>query len=199
MENFNILSEDLRMILPISIYIASLAIGPSIFGPLRESVGRKAVLITTFAAYFIITMASALAPDFPALVVFRFLCGLGGTTPNGVLGDLFSDFYTDPHHRGLVMSWFMFAPIFPSLLGPIISGFVSTVPWRWAFWSGLIIGEAGFPLILAIPETFYPVLLRRAEDALSGKRRHSLPAGGFRTQMRRFFKRSVRCSVAHSS
>ena len=185
-EDFNIPSDDLRMVLPTSLYMAGFAIGPLIFGPLSESVGRKPVLITTFALYLIFTMACALAPNFPALVVFRFLCGLGGSAPNAVLGGLFSDIYTDPHHRGLVMSWFMFATTFPPLLGPIISGFVSTVSWRWAFWSGLIIGGAGFPLILTIPETFYPVLLRKAEEALSGKRKQSLPAGGFRTKMCRF-------------
>ncbi|KAL5358269.1 major facilitator superfamily domain-containing protein [Aspergillus floccosus] len=184
--DFNIPSDDLRMVLPTSLYMAGFAIGPLIFGPLSESVGRKPVLITTFAMYLIFTMACALAPNFPALVVFRFLCGLGGSAPNAVLGGLFSDIYTDPHHRGLVMSWFMFATTFPPLLGPIISGFVSTESWRWAFWAGLIIGGAGFPLILTIPETFYPVLLRRAEKALSGKRRHSLPAGGSCAQMRRF-------------
>lgn len=108
-------------------------------------------------------MACALAPTFPALLVFRFFCGLGGSAPNAVLGGLFSDIYENPHHRGLAMSWFMFATTFPPLLGPIISGFISTITWRWTFWAGLIIAAPGFPLLVTMPETYVPVLRRRSE------------------------------------
>ncbi|KAF9885968.1 hypothetical protein FE257_012143 [Aspergillus nanangensis] len=187
---FDIPREDLKMVLPTSLYMAGFAIGPMIFGPLSESLGRKPVLTTTFAMYLIFTLACAVAPNFPALLVFRFLCGLGGSAPNAVLGGLFSDIYTDPHQRGLAMCWFMFTTTFPPLLGPIISGFISTVSWRWTFWAGLIIGGAGYPLVLTMPETFYPVLLERQERSMRGEPRHSLKSGGFRTKMRRFFDKA---------
>ncbi|KAJ5266516.1 hypothetical protein N7478_009324 [Penicillium angulare] len=114
-------------------------------------------------------MACALAPNFPALLVFRFLCGFGGSAPNAVLGGLFSDIYADPHHRGLAMSWFMFATTFPPLLGPIISGFISTITWRWSFWAGLIIASPGFPMLLTMQETYVPVLRKRSEGASGEK------------------------------
>ncbi|KAB8208079.1 major facilitator superfamily domain-containing protein [Aspergillus parasiticus] len=155
---FYIPQDDLKMVLPTSLYMAGFAIGPLIFGPLSERFGRKPILVTTFAIYNLFTMACALAPTFPALLIFRFLCGLGGSAPNAVLGGLFSDIYNDPHQRGMVMSIFMFATTFPPLLGPIISGFVSTVSWRWTFWAGFIIGGVGFPLVLVMPETYMPVL-----------------------------------------
>lgn len=163
---FHIPQDDLKMVLPTSLYMAGFAIGPLIFGPLSERFGRKPILVTTFAIYNLFTMACALAPTFPALLIFRFLCGLGGSAPNAVLGGLFSDIYNDPHQRGMVMSIFMFATTFPPLLGPIISGFVSTVSWRWTFWAGFIIGGVGFPLVLVMPETYMPVLSRKHEKAL---------------------------------
>lgn len=189
-KDFNIPSEDLKMVLPTSLYMCGFVIGPLIFGPLSESLGRKPVLIATLAMYLIFTMACALAPNFAALVVFRFLCGFGGSAPNAVLGGLFSDIYTDPHSRGLVMSWFMFATTFPPLLGPIISGFVSSTSWRWAFWAGLIIGGPAFPLICTIPETFYPVLLRRYEQGSGLKRMQSMNSVSVQRKMRRFFKKA---------
>ena len=64
------------------------------------------------------------------------------------------------------MGWFMFATTFPPLLGPIISGFVSTVSWRWTFWAGLIIAGVGFPLLVTMPETYMPVLIQRYERSL---------------------------------
>ncbi|OGM51122.1 MFS transporter [Aspergillus bombycis] len=145
---FSIPQDDLKMVLPTSLYMAGFAIGPLIFGPLSERFGRKPILVTTFAIYNLFTMAS----------------------PNAVLGGLFSDIYNDPHQRGMVMSIFMFATTFPPLLGPIISGFVSTVSWRWTFWAGFIIGGVGFPLVLVIPETYMPVLTRAHEKALGQSR-----------------------------
>ncbi|KAJ5565086.1 hypothetical protein N7513_001328 [Penicillium frequentans] len=161
--DFNIASDSIKMVLPTSLYMAGFAIGPVIFGPLSEHFGRKPVLVATYSIYLIFMMACALAPTFPALLVFRFFCGLGGSAPNAVLGGLFSDIYENPHHRGLAMSWFMFATTFPPLLGPIISGFISTITWRWTFWAGLIIAAPGFPLLVTMPETYVPVLRRRSE------------------------------------
>ncbi|KAE8386141.1 major facilitator superfamily domain-containing protein [Aspergillus alliaceus] len=163
---FQIPRDDLKMVLPTSLYMAGFAIGPIIFGPLSEHFGRKPILVTTFAIYNIFTMACALAPTFPALLIFRFLCGLGGSAPNAVLGGLFSDIYNDPHQRGMVMSVFMFATTFPPLLGPIISGFISPISWRWTFWAGFIIGGVGFPIVLTIPETYMPVLSQVYEKCL---------------------------------
>ncbi|PWY89743.1 MFS general substrate transporter [Aspergillus heteromorphus CBS 117.55] len=162
---FAIPRDGLKMVLPTSLYMAGFAVGPLLFGPLSEHVGRKPVLVATYSIYLLFTMGCALASTFAQLLVFRFFCGLGGSAPNAVLGGLFSDIYNDPHQRGLAMSWFMFATTFPPLLGPIISGFVSTVSWRWAFWAGLIIASPGLPFLLTMPETYTPVLLRRGGES----------------------------------
>jgi MFS family permease len=47
-----------------------------------------------------------------------------------------------------------------------MSGFISTVSWRWAFWLGLIIAAASGPLVLLFPETYAPVLLQRRAKKL---------------------------------
>lgn len=174
------------MVLPTSLYMAGFAIGPVIFGPMSEYFGRKSVLLSTFTMYLIFTMACALAPNFPALLIFRFLCGLGGSAPNAVLGGLYSDIYDNPHQRGVVMGWFMFATTFPPLLGPIISGFISTVSWRWTFWAGLIIAGAGYPLLVTMPETYMPVLIQRYERSLIPAEERLSPWDEFRVQTRDF-------------
>ena len=184
-EYFHIPGDSIQMVLPTSLYMAGFVIGvlqnlripitrmvhltvylgPILFGPLSEYFGRKPVLSITYSICLIFTMACALAPNFPALLIFRFFCGLGGSAPNAILGGLFSDIYEDPHQRGLAMSWFMFATTFPPLLGPIISGFISTITWRWTFWAGLLIAAPGFPLLITMPETYVPVL--RAKNGKS--------------------------------
>ena len=47
------------------------------------------------------------------------------------------------------------------LLGPISSGFISAVGWRWTFWLGLTIAGVTLPFICLLPETYAPVLLQQ--------------------------------------
>ncbi|KAJ0417955.1 major facilitator superfamily domain-containing protein [Aspergillus carlsbadensis] len=163
---FQFSTDDMRLVLPTSLYMAGFALGPLAFGPLSEYFGRKPILLVTCAIYLIFTMGCALAPSFPALLVFRLIAGVGGAAPNAVLGGLYTDIYANPHHRGMAMSWFIFTAIIPSLLGPAISGFVATASWRWPFWTGLITGGPALPLLLTMPETYYPVLARTHNNSL---------------------------------
>lgn len=48
------------------------------------------------------------------------------------------------------------------LVGPIISGFTSTEVWRWQFWTASILAAVNWPMLLAMPETFAPVLNAQA-------------------------------------
>jgi MFS family permease len=106
-------------------------------------------------------MACALSPNFPALLVFRLLCGLNAASPNAVLGGLYADILDNPQTRGIAMALFMVVTGFGPQLAPLVSGFVSTVSWRWTFWVGLAAAGVGYPFILFIPETYVPVLKKR--------------------------------------
>ncbi|KAI9838123.1 MAG: hypothetical protein M1819_006279 [Sarea resinae] len=53
----------------------------------------------------------------------------------------------------------MAATTFGPLLGPIISGFISVVTWRWTFWVGLCVAGAAWIPLIFLPETFAPIIL----------------------------------------
>lgn len=133
------------------------------FGPLSEHIGRRPVLIVTYISYLIFTMACALSNRFSLLLLFRFLAGLVAAAPNAVVGGLFADIYDNHEERGKVMAAFLLAGSLGSPIGPIISGLVEKLSWRWSFWIGLAIGGVGLPLVLLLPETFLPVLRRRLD------------------------------------
>jgi multidrug resistance protein len=160
-DSFNIPHDDTKLVLLNSLYLVGFAIGPLIFGPLSEHVGRRPVLIGTFSGYIIFTMACALSPNFPALLVFRLLCGLNAASPNAVLGGLYADILDNPQTRGIAMALFMVVTGFGPQLAPLVSGFISTVSWRWTFWVGLAAAGVGYPFVLFIPETYVPVLKER--------------------------------------
>jgi len=88
-------------------YIFGYILGPLLFGPLSETYGRKPVMMLTFLLFTIFTMACALAPNFPALLIFRFLTGVNASSPISVTGGIYADIYNDPVTRGRAMAVFM--------------------------------------------------------------------------------------------
>jgi|TARA_R110002003_G_scaffold130_8_gene12214 MFS family permease len=63
------------------------------WGPLSEAFGRKGTMIYSFAILTIFSIASALSPNFAALVVFRFFVGVGGSCANSVVGGICADIF----------------------------------------------------------------------------------------------------------
>ncbi|KAK7534982.1 membrane transporter [Phyllosticta citribraziliensis] len=157
---FDVTNQSL-LVLPTSIFIVGYVVGPLIFGPLSEFYGRKWVMTGAFAMFTAFTLGCALAQSFAQLVVFRLLVGVPGSCAISVVGGICADVYNDPLWRGRAMAVYMAATTFGPLIGPIISGFISVVDWRWTFWVGLIIaGITWVPLVL-MPETYAPIILKQ--------------------------------------
>jgi MFS family permease len=123
-------------------------------------------MISSFAMFTLFSIASAAAPNYAALIVFRWLVGVGGSCALAVVGGICADVYHDPQARGRSMAYFMAATTFGPIMGPPVSGFISKVSWAWAFWIGAIIAGATWPLLLIFPETYAPVILKRQAQRL---------------------------------
>ncbi|KAI9754803.1 MAG: hypothetical protein M4579_004528 [Chaenotheca gracillima] len=159
-DDFHITIQE-QLVLPISIYLIGYVVGPLFLGPLSEAYGRRIMMIAPFSVFTIFTMACALAPNWPALIVFRFIVGVMASSPVSVVGGLFADIYGDPVTRGRAMALFMAATTLGPLLAPIISGFVSVVSWRWTFWIGLIVAGVSWLPVYLLPESYGPVILKQ--------------------------------------
>ena len=114
-----------------SVKLTSAQSGPLLFSPLSEIYGRRIVLSSANCVFVLFQIGCALAPNLPALIVFRLFTGIGGsaclTIGGGVVSDLFAT-----EQRGLAMSIFSFGPLFGPVLGPICGGFIAHgAGWRW--------------------------------------------------------------------
>ncbi|EUC37728.1 hypothetical protein COCCADRAFT_22703 [Bipolaris zeicola 26-R-13] len=158
--------NEYMLVLPTSMYLVGYAFGPMLWGPLSESYGRKGTMVISFVILTIFSVASALSLNFGALVVFRFLVGVGGSCAISVVGGICADIYHDPKQRGRSMAIFMAATTFGPILGPPISGFVSVVDWSWAFWVGAIFAGATWPIFYFFDETYGPTILKRRAQRL---------------------------------
>ncbi|KND94032.1 Polyamine transporter 3 [Tolypocladium ophioglossoides CBS 100239] len=158
---FGVTSTE-QKVLPISVFLIGYVLGPVIWGPLSEHLGRRHLTIATFAAFSLFTMACALAPSWPALLVCRMFCGVFASAPIAIVAGIIADVYGEPRTRGRAFAVFIVTTIFGPLLSPIVSGFTSsTIGWRWSFWIGLMYAGATLVMIVLLPETFGPILLAR--------------------------------------
>jgi MFS family permease len=92
-------------------FLVGYVFGPMAWGPLSESYGRKGTMVYSFAILTIFSIASAVAPNFAALVVFRLLVGIGGSCAISVVGGICADIWHDPISRGRSMAIFMVCTI----------------------------------------------------------------------------------------
>lgn len=105
-DDFNITTSE-QLVLPISLFLVGYVIGPLICGPMSEQYGRKWPLTIGYIMFLIFTMACALAPSLPALLVFRLFSGMAAAAPISIITGTYADVHDDPTKRGRAMAWFM--------------------------------------------------------------------------------------------
>jgi multidrug resistance protein len=153
--------------LSVSIYLLGYTIGPLFLAPLSEIYGRRYVLTCANMFFTVWQIGCALAPNMSALIVLRFLSGIGGsgclTIGGGVIADLFNS-----DQRGLATSVYSLGPLFGPIVGPICGGFVAQrASWRWVFWVLLIAaGTVSAGIEVLTRETNHRVLIKRKVNRL---------------------------------
>ncbi|KAH9853006.1 MFS general substrate transporter [Lenzites betulinus] len=147
--------------LTIALFVAGYCVGPLIWGPLSEQIGRKPVFLITFLVHTGFQVGCALSQNTASILIFRFLGGTFAAAPLANSGAVMSDIW-DADTRGKALALYALAPFAGPTLGPIVSGFmaVAGVSWRWIFW--VLTFFAGTCLVITfftLRETFVPVIL----------------------------------------
>lgn len=106
----------------------------SFFAPLSELYGRLPIYHSSNVLFTLFSALSAVSPNLPALIIFRFLSGASGAAPLAIGGGTIADLIR-PERRGLVVSVYFVGPILGPALGPVAAGYISQdLGWRWIFW-----------------------------------------------------------------
>ncbi|KAF2177119.1 MFS general substrate transporter [Zopfia rhizophila CBS 207.26] len=146
----------------VSIYIVGYAVGPLVLAPLSEMYGRLYLYHVNNVLFVIWTVACALAPNIPAMLIFRLMCGLAGSCSLTIGGGTITDVFVQ-QERGLAMSLFSMGPILGPIVGPVGGGFLAEAAgWRWIFW--LLAIAAGVVTLIAfvfLRETYEPAILEK--------------------------------------
>ena len=148
-------------LLTITVFVLGFGVGPMVFAPLSEVVGRRIIYGTTLFVAVIFTIPQAVAKNIETLLATRLLAGIFFSAPMTLVGGTLADMWKT-EERGVPMAAFSAAPFIGPALGPLIGGFLSTITWRWLYWIQLILsGFAWFMITFTVPETFAPTLLKR--------------------------------------
>ncbi|KAJ5124985.1 uncharacterized protein N7515_008810 [Penicillium bovifimosum] len=167
MEEFGVSSTV--AILPLSLYVFALALGPVAGGPLSETVGRYPVYLGCMVFGTLFTLGVGFAPTFSGLCILRFLAGLCYAPTLSIAAGTLNETF-QPVHRALPSAIFILTPFLGPGLGPVIGSFVvNRKGWRWTQWTQVFMAIFTLIQIALSRETFHPVIKRRRAKELGIK------------------------------
>ncbi|KAF2497246.1 MFS general substrate transporter [Lophium mytilinum] len=148
-------------LLPLSLFVLGLAIGPVLAAPISETRGRAIVYKVSIPLYMLFILGSGFSKSFGGLLVCRILAAMCGApclaVGAGTVADLF-----EPRKMAAPGALVVMAPFLGPCLGPVIGGFSATfTEYRWTQWSTIFLALAAYILVLPTQETHRKVLLKR--------------------------------------
>ncbi|WP_051933076.1 multidrug effflux MFS transporter [Massilia sp. BSC265] len=138
----------------LAVFLAGLAIGQAIYGPLLDRFGRRKPLLIGIGIFVLGSVVGALAPSVEWLLAARFIQALGAAAglvaPRAIIADT-CDLAASARVFSLLMQVMMVAPVLAPVLGGYLLGFGS---WRLIFWMLAGLGLAGLVwAYMVIPDT----------------------------------------------
>ncbi|ORY55845.1 major facilitator superfamily-domain-containing protein [Pseudomassariella vexata] len=135
--------------------LANAAAAPS-WGKLSDIWGRKPMLLSAVAVFWVGSLVCALSISMGMLLAGRAIQGIGGggivVLVNISIADLFSMRQRGVYYGVLGMVWAI-----ASAIGPVLGGvFTEKISWRWCFYVNLPICGAGFAILVFVLKLHNP-------------------------------------------
>ncbi|GME99929.1 unnamed protein product [Ambrosiozyma monospora] len=149
-------------ILSCSLMVLGFSVGPLIWSPLSEQIGRRPVYFISFLLYFIFNIPCAVAPNIGTILVCRFLCGVFSASGLANVGGSISDMFPT-ETRGKAIAYFAAAPYGGPVVGPLVAGFITRYYGKLSmlFWVNFAFSGFMWIVVSLIPETYAPVILKK--------------------------------------
>lgn len=158
---FGLASDSTQVAQLITAFFIGLAAGQLVYGPLSDRFGRKPLLFAGLTVYVVAAASASFAPSLGALIVIRFLWGMGAAAPRSIAVAMVRDSFEGEHMArtmSLVMATFISVPVIAPTIG---AGVIAVFGWRSIFWFQFAIASLlALWAALRLPETL-PVERRR--------------------------------------
>lgn len=161
----------------VTVIFLGLGFGQLISGPLSDSVGRKPVTYVGFLVFGLASLLCVAASSLEAMVIGRFLQGVGLSAPRAISIATVRDKYSGDH-MARIMSFIVVIFILVPVVAPAVGKLVSdNYGWRAVFY---------FPLIVAVFVLFW--YWKRQPETLSDVNRRPLTLDLFVNGYKEFIK-----------
>jgi MFS transporter, DHA2 family, multidrug resistance protein len=145
-------------------YLVANAIVLPLTGWLANHFGRRRILLISVTGFTFFSFLCGIAPNLPALIVFRVFQGAtgGGLQPlsQAILLEAFP-----PEKRGKAMAFWALGIVVAPMLGPVLGGWITdSYSWRWLFYINLPIGILA--VVMAMLFIFDPPYIRRTSEVV---------------------------------
>ncbi|CCE73002.1 Piso0_000011 [Millerozyma farinosa CBS 7064] len=161
-------SMEVIILSSVTMFVLGFGLGPCLFAPLSEEIGRKPVYTCTLMLAFIFIIPCAVAKNISTLLVCRLIDGIAFSAPMTLIGGSLADIWEEDE-RGAAMAIFSAAPFLGPVAGPVFGGLLGdfTSTWRWIYWTFLIVSGVFIAVFtLALPETHANTILKRRAKKL---------------------------------
>lgn len=145
-------------------YLVANAIILPITGWLARRLGRKRLLIWAVTGFTGASFLCGLAPNLPALILFRILQGACGGCLQPLSQAVMLEAFP-PHDRGKAMAFWGLGIVVAPMLGPVLGGWLTdSYSWRWVFYINIPVGLAA--VVMTRLFIFDPPYLRRESSRI---------------------------------
>lgn len=159
-EHFGV-SMEVTILASVTMFVIGFGVGPCLFAPLSEQIGRKWVYTSTLFFALIFIIPCAVAKNIQTLIVCRLIDGIFFSAPMTLIGGSLADIW-EAKERGQAMAIFSAAPFLGPVLGPVLGALVVLgSSWSWVYWAFLIIASVLYVVFtILVPETHANTLLK---------------------------------------
>ena len=136
-----------RAALSLSVFMAGFALGPLVFGPVSDHVGRRPVLLGGVAAFAVFGALGAFSRTLGAVLLWRFLMGIGAGSCQVLVVAIVRDLFTGVEAR-VRQSYVNLAAGIAPIIAPTLGVAVATMGgWRAIY--GALAGGGSVLLVIA--------------------------------------------------
>ncbi|KAM0466146.1 hypothetical protein ACHAPV_001099 [Trichoderma viride] len=153
------IKSDTVLALTLTIYLLAWALGPLVFAPLSEIYGRRWVMNISSVIFTAFSIACIFARSTGELIAFRFLAGIGASTPISIAGAVIADLFI-LQERAPASAIYGLGLLIGPPTGPIMGGYLAqTVGVRYGFVLTAALGAAALILcVFFLPETDHALI-----------------------------------------
>ncbi|UKZ67528.1 uncharacterized protein TrAtP1_008685 [Trichoderma atroviride] len=165
------IKSDTVLALTLTIYLLAWALGPLVFAPLSEMYGRRWVINISSVIFTAFSIACIFARSTGELIAFRFLAGIGASTPISIAGAVIANLFI-LQERAPASAIYSLGLLIRPPTRPIMGGYLTqTVGVRYGFVLTAALGAAALILcVFFLPETDHALI-----QSNDGSQRRRLP------------------------